>query len=207
MKFKIVGMGPGHSDYVLPIAKKSLIEADVIIGGKRHISEFEDTDKILIPVEGNLMKLPSIIREYREDKRIVVAVSGDTGFYSLLPFLKKHFSEDEFDVITGIGSLQYMYAKVGLAHQKSFLGSVHGRKLDYLSLLKNYETIGLLTDAEQSPQAIANAFCNAGREKVYMYVGERLSYDDERITQGFASEIKNIEFDVLSVAILVMEKN
>ncbi len=88
MMFKIVGMGPGHSDYVLPIAKRALDEADVIIGGKRHIEPFQKTDKELIHVEGQLSKLPEMIRG-RQGQNIVVAVSGDTGFYSLLSYMKK----------------------------------------------------------------------------------------------------------------------
>ncbi len=199
-------MGPGHDDYVLPVAKKALVDADVIIGGKRHLEEFQSTDKILIPVEGNFTKLPDIIRKHKNDYKVVVAVSGDTGFYSLLPYLKKHFSTDEFDVITGISSLQYMYSKIAMSHQQSFLGSVHGRDLDYISILDDYETVGLLTDAQNSPQTIAQSFCDIGREDIYMYVGERLSYDDERITQGFVSEIKDIEFDVLSVAVLMKKE-
>lgn len=90
MMFKIVGMGPGHSDYVLPIAKRALDEADVIIGGKRHIEPFQKTDKELIHVEGQLSKLPEMIRG-RQGQNIVVAVSGDTGFYSLLSYMKKKF--------------------------------------------------------------------------------------------------------------------
>ncbi len=195
-------MGPGHEDYVLPVATKALLDADVIIGGKRHLEEFESTDKILIPVEGNFKKLPDIIREHKQHK-LVVAVSGDTGFYSLLSYLRKNFSTNEFDVVTGISSLQYMYSKIALIYQNSFLGSVHGRNLDYLSLLDDYETVGLLTDAKNSPQIIAQSCCDSGRKDIYMYVGERLSYDDEKITEGFIYEIKDKEFDVLSVAILM----
>ncbi len=203
MKFTIVGMGPGHPDYVLPVAKLALDSADVIIGGKRHIAEFEDTDKILISVEGKFTKLPTIIREHMTDKKVVIAVSGDTGFYSLLTYLKKHFSVDEFDVIVGISSMQYMYSKVNSTYQDAFIGSVHGRELDYISLVSEYESVGLLTDAENSPQNIAKSLYDVGMKDVYMYVGERLSYDDEVLTEGYVEDIKDKKFDVLSVVILV----
>ncbi len=196
-------MGPGHDDYVLPIAKKALEQAQVVIGGKRHIEPFKNTDKILIPFEGNFVKLPDIIREHSKQYDVVVAVSGDTGFYSLLPYIKKHFEIAEFEVITGIGSLQYMYSRISKAHQKAFLGSVHGRELEYLSLIDDYETVGLLTDDKNSPNSIAQSFCDAGKTDVYMYVGERLSYDDEKITQGLVTQIKDMKFDVLGVVVLM----
>ncbi len=203
MKFKIVGMGPGHKDYVLPIAKRALDSADVIIGGKRHIAEFANTDKILISVEGKFAKLPSIIREHMVDKKVVVAVSGDTGFYSLLTYLKKHFEAGEFEVVLGISSMQYMYSKVCMTYQDAFIGSVHGRELDYISLVSEYESVGLLTDAQNSPQNIAKSLYDAGKQNIYMYVGERLSYDDEVLSEGYVVDIKDREFDVLSVVILV----
>ncbi len=154
MMFKIVGMGPGHSDYVLPIAKRALDEADVIIGGKRHIEPFQKTDKELIHVEGQLSKLPEMIRG-RQGQNIVVAVSGDTGFYSLLSYMKKNFEEEEMDVIPGISSLQYMYGRIGRVYQNSFIGSVHGRDLNFSSMVNDYETVGLLTDQKNTPSEIA----------------------------------------------------
>lgn len=45
MKFTIVGMGPGHPDFVLPIASRMLDEADMIIGGRRHLAPFKDSKK------------------------------------------------------------------------------------------------------------------------------------------------------------------
>ncbi|WP_430883595.1 precorrin-6y C5,15-methyltransferase (decarboxylating) subunit CbiE [Fusibacter sp. JL216-2] len=201
MMFKIVGMGPGHSDYVLPIAKRALDEADVIIGGKRHIEPFQKTDKELIHVEGQLSKLPEMIRG-RQGQNIVVAVSGDTGFYSLLSYMKKNFEEEEMDVIPGISSLQYMYGRIGRVYQNSFIGSVHGRDLNFSSMVNDYETVGLLTDQKNTPSEIAKKLLKEGMNNVSIYVGENLSYENETITKGLPSEIKDKTFSDLVVVIL-----
>lgn len=206
LKFSIVGMGPGHEDYIVPRAKKTLESAQVIIGGKRHLQPFLDRGKILIPVEGQLKMLPEIIRVQRKKNKIAVAVSGDTGFYSLLSYLKKHFSENEFEVIPGISSLQYMYAAVGKNHQNGFLGSVHGRHVNYTELLDKYETVGLLTDNKQTPQEIARRLVESGWGHSHMYVGENLSYDDECITVGKAKDLLNKIFSTLSVVILQVNR-
>lgn len=207
MKFTIVGMGPGHPDYVLPIASRALDNADLIIGGRRHIAPFENSGKILVQVEGQIMKLPEIIREKMDSHKIVVAVSGDTGFYSLLSFMRRHFEEDAFDVIPGIGSLQYMYGRIGRVHQNSFVGSVHGRDLEFAELVKEYETVGLLTDQKNTPSVIAQNLIDDHQEEVMMYVGERLSYEDEQITKGRPSEILGQNFDDLVVVILERIQN
>lgn len=201
MMFQIVGMGPGHPDYVLPAAKKALADADVIIGGKRHIEPFKETDKELIHVEGQLTKLPDMIRS-KKNKKIVVAVSGDTGFYSLLSYMKKNFNREDIHVIPGISSLQYMYGRIGQVYQNSFIGSVHGRDLDFSSMVQDYETVGLLTDKKNTPSEIARRLLEEGIDEVNIYVGENLSYENEVITKGLPSEIKDKTFSDLVVVIL-----
>ncbi len=205
MKFIIVGMGPGHQDYVLPIAKKALDQADLIIGGRRHLAPFEDTGKVLVQVEGQLTKLPEIIKRNKEDKKIVVAVSGDTGFYSLLSYMRKNFEEEEFEVIPGISSLQYMYSRIGRVHQNSFVGSVHGRDLDFANLVLEYETVGLLTDQKNTPEVIAQKLIDMDLSNVTIYVGENLSYENEIISRGKAAEFLNKVFSELCVVILEKE--
>jgi len=202
MKFIIVGMGPGHPDYVLPAASKALQSADMIIGGRRHLEPFKESGKELVQVEGQLTKLPDIIRANRDEKSIVVAVSGDTGFYSLLSYMRKNFEELDFEVVPGISSLQYMYSRIGRVHQNSFIGSVHGRDLDFAKLVLEFETVGLLTDQKNTPAVIAEALLEAGQENATIYVGENLSYENEKITTGTPSEILDKSFSELNVVII-----
>ncbi len=205
MKFKIVGMGPGHPDFVLPAAKTALEEAEMIIGGKRHIEPFKDSGKHLVHVEGQLTKLPEIIRSHMDYVNIAVAVSGDTGFFSLLSYLKKNFEMDQFEVIPGISSLQYMYSRIGKVYQNSYIGSVHGRTLDFSQLVLDYETVGLLTDQINTPAVIAKALMTSGIENVKIYVGENLSYNNERITSYKPEELESQSFSDLVVVIIEKE--
>lgn len=200
--FTIVGMGPGHPDYVLPAAKKALDAADMIIGGVRHLEPFQGSGKVLVQVEGQLTKLPEIIRRERGQRKIAVAVSGDTGFYSLLSYMKKNFPKEDFTVIPGISSLQYMYSRIGHVHQNSYLGSVHGRSQDIAALVRDNESVGLLTDQKNTPAVIAMSLIEAGLEDVAMYVGENLSYENETITTGTPREICSQTFSELNVVIL-----
>ncbi len=138
-------------------------------------------------------------------KKIVVAVSGDTGFYSLLSYMRKNFTEEDFDVVPGISSLQYMYSRIGRVHQNSFVGSVHGRDLEFAKLVLEYETVGLLTDQKNTPSTIAKSLKKAGLRDVKIYVGENLSYNNEVITRGTPDEILGKTFSDLVVVILEKE--
>ena len=59
-KIWIIGLGPGHEDYILPIAKRKIWGSDIIIGGQRHLESvvteaekkctLKDLDNYAIPV-------------------------------------------------------------------------------------------------------------------------------------------------------------
>ena len=111
-KIHVLGMGPGHRDYILPIAMRAIDKSEVLIGGKRILDDFKNDGKKLIYIDSKLSKIIEYIKQNKENKMISLLLSGDTGFYSMLSYLKKHFTEDEMEVIPGISSYQYLMAKL-----------------------------------------------------------------------------------------------
>ena len=109
-------------------------------------------------------------------------VSGDTGFYSLLSFMRKNYSREELNVIPGISSYQYLFSRIGEVWQDYRLLSVHGREAEYIEIFAGEKGIVLLTDGINTPYTIAKNIYNAGYRDVEIVVGERLSYPDEKIT-------------------------
>ncbi len=52
LSFNIVGIGPGHRDYLLPAALAAINSADTLIGGERQLSHFEELKKKAVSLEG-----------------------------------------------------------------------------------------------------------------------------------------------------------
>lgn len=199
-KFYVVGIGPGHQDYILPKARKLIDSADVIVGGKRNIESVGCKTQELIYITADLMLVKSYIDANRANKTIVMIVSGDTGFYSMLSFVRRHYREETFEVVPGISSMQYMFSVIKQPWQDAFVGSVHGRDLDVCNLAASNHLTGLLTDYKHTPAVIADLLKGKGHYR--LYVGERLSYEDEVITVGTPDDIATKSFDKLSVVII-----
>lgn len=180
-KIYILGMGPGHRDYVLPITSRTIEKSDVLIGGRRILKDFEGKGKELIYIDSKLNKIVEYIKDNKEKKRISLLLSGDTGFYSMLGYMKKHFKKDEMEVIPGISSFQYLMGKINKTWNDSFVGSVHGRELDIINVVKKHDSVVLLTDNKNSPSKIARMLIEEGIKNKRMIVGENLSYENERI--------------------------
>lgn len=201
-KINVLGMGPGHRDYVLPIAIGVIKESDILIGGKRILCDYKDTGKEIFYIDCKLDKIIKYIKENMNDKKISLLLSGDTGFYSMLEYLKKHFTSDDLNVIPGISSYQYLMAKLKKSWQDAFIGSVHGRDLDILEKVKTYSKVILLTDSKNSPRKIAMILENANIKNKRMIVGENLSYKNERIIKGLPIEISKLVDIGMSVVVI-----
>lgn len=134
-------------------------------------------------------------------------VSGDTGFYSLLSFMRKNYPREELNVIPGISSYQYLFSRIGEVWQDYRLLSVHGREASYIEELKNSKGIVLLTDDKNTPYVIAKNIYEAGYKDMEIVIGERLSYPDERITFMDIKEYEKLNREFAINIVIVRKLN
>ncbi|QXM05651.1 precorrin-6y C5,15-methyltransferase (decarboxylating) subunit CbiE [Crassaminicella indica] len=201
-KVYVLGMGPGSKEYILPVTTAIIKSCDVLIGGKRNLQYFEHLNKETFYIGSNLDKLIKYTKENRYDKKIAYLLSGDTGFYSMLNFLKKHFRTSELEVIPGISSYQYLAAKIKESWHDAFIGSLHGRTFDFIETIKKHKKVILLTDYKYSPKEIARKLVENKISGKLMVIGENLSYDHEKITKGKPEEIINMPDFGMSVVVI-----
>lgn len=201
-KVNVVGIGPGHKDYILPIAYKVIEESDVLIGGKRNLDVFESYDKEVYVYNSNLSEMSDFINDNKDNRILTVVVSGDTGFYSLLDYIQSKVGKEYMNVVPGISSYQYLFSKIGKSYKDYGLYSLHGRDLKWIEKLREKKGIFLLTDKKNSPDIIAKQLIDEGLHDVTMIVGENLSYDDEKITIDIPENIMMQQFSALSVVVI-----
>lgn len=198
MAVKIIGLGPGAADYILPKAVKEMESSDVLIGFQRAIRSlaYIDTPKKTVV---SLKELLSYI-ENNPKQTIGIVASGDPGFYGILDYIKKNI-RGEIRVIPGISSFQYLMSKLKKSWQEAYVGSLHGREADFVNIIKIYSTSVWLTDKVQNPTYICNELLKQA-EDYWVYVGENLSYPDEKITQGRPEDLKDKSWADLSLVVV-----
>ncbi|MFZ7102591.1 MAG: precorrin-6y C5,15-methyltransferase (decarboxylating) subunit CbiE [Peptococcaceae bacterium] len=180
--FTIVGTGAGTEQYMIPLAVNEIARADVLIGGERNLRPWLGAeDKKFFAIKSSLGEIVELINSYYAKEKVVVLVSGDPGFYSLLNFLSKHFPRDEIKVIPGISSVQIAFAKLSLPWQDAVLLNLHGRDLSILDPFIQHPKIALLTDPVNNPGVIYDYFYLNGRNRGVIYICTKLGYPDEKI--------------------------
>ncbi|MGQ9823910.1 MAG: precorrin-6y C5,15-methyltransferase (decarboxylating) subunit CbiE [Desulfotomaculales bacterium] len=209
-RIAVIGVGPGGEDYLLPAARKAAARADVLVGGKRALALFKELGKEEVVVDSRLERIAAYLKENR-NKKIAVLVSGDPGFYSLLEYLRRHFSREEIEVVPGVSSVQLAFARAGLAWQGATFFSLHGRDRErlmaeeVLPALKTKNRVALLTDARFPPQRIALSLLENGLGGKKMLVGENLSYPGERFVAGSPAEVAASREEFSNCVVLVVD--
>jgi precorrin-6y C5,15-methyltransferase (decarboxylating) CbiE subunit len=188
----VAGAGPGGEDYILPVVWRKAAEADVLAGGERALAPFLGLGKETLPITADLSRLAGRLQRLAQDRKVVVLVSGDPGFYSLLSFLRRHFAADELEVIPGISSLQAAFARLAEPWQSAVLLSAHGR--DAATLLPSLllpGTRAVLTDRSWTPFRLAELILGAGGKDCGVTLCYGLTGPKEKIIPATLAAIDN----------------
>ena len=205
-KINVCGIGPGNRELIVPEVFRLVAESTLVVGGSRHLEIFNVSDKETLVLSNNIDTIIETLKT-SDHTAITVLVSGDTGFHSLLTTLLRHFTADELNVIPGISSYQYFFAKLAMTYHDAWIGSLHGMTVDYVMKVKSNRKTFLLTDSLNSWKQIAMHLSENGLGECEMYVGNRLSYSDEQIVFSTANELKDQQHDFRLCSVIIINKD
>lgn len=191
----VVGIGPGSPDYLIPAAKRAIDEAKVLIGSKRALETFAPKNCETHAIGADIPEVLSLVRRRLKESDVVVMVSGDPGFYSLLAAIRQQFEPKQILVIPGLSSIQTAYARLAKPWHDAVLVSLHGRHVDEEVLsYKKGKSLAILTDANQKPSVIASTLSRLGWPPgAQVWLCSNLSYDSEQIKLMFLHEALDAE--------------
>lgn len=203
----IIGIGMGNLSCLTERAKILLEEAEVIIGAARIIKEIQSWHSHL--QEFIVEYFPDkIVRQIKQSgkRRIVVAMSGDSGFYS---GAKKLFIELEkagipVQIEPGISSLSYFASRLKLPWEDIKIVNLHGNIENLPAMLRKHEKVFAITGGQT--EEICKELTEAGFGDISLYIGKRLSYPEEEIIKTTPKEYKEKEKEPLTVLLFIREK-
>ncbi len=201
MHITVIGIGMGNPDLLTVRAARVIQESRCLVGAQRMLDCVPDTDAEKVLASTPTQIAEEVLRR-RELEHVAVLVSGDTGFYSAARGLMRPFEGEQVEWIPGISSLQYFCAKLGIPWDEVAVLSLHGREQDLAgAVCFNRETF-LLTGGKSGVSELCARLCEEGLGDLTVYAGERLSYPDERISQGTAEQFCRQTFDPLAVMLV-----
>lgn len=199
----LVGIGMGTPDHLTGEARAAFEKADCILGSGRMLDFFQNTGKPLFDAY-DPAKMLAYVQEHPEHRTIVVALSGDVGFYSGARRLISAFGNAGIrtELITGISSVTYFCSRLQIPWEDVKLMSIHGRRENLIAAVRTHFRTFTLLGGRDNVASLCEKLGKYGLENVKLYIGERLHYPEERITEGTPAELKEKAFDSLCVAII-----
>lgn len=200
-KITLLGIGMGNEKTLTIQGKEVLEKADCVIGARRMVDaalQIMDKQQPDYLYEYRSEQIAEYIKDHPEYENIVVVLSGDVGFYSGAKKLLDLLGED-VEIICGISSVVYFMSKIGLSWDDTVLVSAHGKKSNLISHISHNEKVFSILGTTSGIAELSRKLVNYGMGNVLLYVGENLSYENEKIFSAKASDLTEYKGDALCV--------
>ena len=181
-RFIVIGMPDVSKGVTLP---ETLPDA-VFSGGRRHHELVKD----LLPAGAKwidiTVPLNDVFAQYAQiEKPIVVFASGDPLFFGFANTIRREIPDAEIQVFPSFNSLQMLAHRLVMPYHDMTIVSLTGRPWHEFdrALIERRQKIGVLTDGEHTPAAIAQRMLKYGYNNYRMSIGEHLGSETWRCIQ------------------------
>lgn len=196
----IIGAGMGHISDLTEYAANIIKNADVVYGSTRLYEQYKVLNtNISAPKYSEI----EAILEKETVNNTALLVSGDVLFYSFAKKIQEKFQNKyNIELVPGISSMQYFLSKLNIIDYNIKAVSMHGRNNSCLGPVSYNEYTFMLTGGDKMADNIINELYAAGLDYVYVYAGENLHSDNERIVSGKISDMLDYKFSSLTVLLI-----
>lgn len=184
----LVGIGEDGVDGLTPAARQLVADAEVLVGGERHLAMIPEDGRERLAWPSPLAALLAEI-EGRRGTRLCVLATGDPLWYGVGVSLLKRIPRAEMTIVPGRSAFALAAARLGWPLAEVETLTLHGRPL---ALLKPYLQPGarllILSDGAATPAAVAAMLRERGYGASRMIVLEHLDGEDENRVEGQATD-------------------
>jgi precorrin-6B C5,15-methyltransferase / cobalt-precorrin-6B C5,C15-methyltransferase len=199
----IVGIGDDGVEGLTATSINIIKQADLLVGASNLTVSFQtDVEDVWDP--GSDYEALAVRLESSGDQKVVVLSAGDPLFYGTARFLCNRIGKSRIRVIPSVSTMQLAFARVKENWDEAYLTDLGNQTIDHVvQKVRSAERVGVFTDSENTPSALAAALLEARIDYFTAYVCENLGSPDERVTSGTLKEVSDQVFDSLNVMILV----
>ena len=207
MKFIVIGISDNPQPWFPPEVLEIIKQGKVFSGGKRHheiVASLLPSDAQWIDIT---VPLDAVFEQYLSSP-IIVFASGDPLFFGFANTIQRKMPDAEIVVYPSFNSLQLLAHRLVLPYHDMRIVSLTGRPWPEFdkALIERVGKIGVLTDREHTPSAIAQRMIEYGYTSYQMHVGEHLGNPElEKVSTLTLEEASQRDFQMPNCVILSRE--
>ena len=204
MRFVVIGITDNPEPWFMPEVLEIIRNGKVFSGGRRH----HEIVAPLLPADAQwidiTVPLDAVFEQYQSQtsnlkpQTIVVFASGDPLFFGFANTIRRKMPEAEMVVYPTFNALQMLTHRLVMPYHDMRIVSLTGRPWQAFdkALIERAEKIGVLTDREHTPSAIAQRMLDYGYTNYNMSVGEHLGNPSlEKVSTLTLEEVARRDFD------------
>jgi precorrin-6Y C5,15-methyltransferase (decarboxylating) len=201
----VVGLGDDGCRGLSSRAFDAIASANVLVGGTRQLEFFPEFGGRKFAIKGSLESLLAELQALAEEHTVCVLASGDPLFFGIGTRVIAQMGAEHVDVIPHPSSVQWAFARAGMAWDDAEILSVHGRPLAGITAqLRMLSKVAILTDPDNNPSVIARHLLAHGVVEFEAWVCEHLCGPNERVRRFDLVELaNNTDIATLNVLLLV----
>ena len=211
LRFLVIGINDNPQPTFTDEVKRVIDGGKVFSGGLRHheivgnvLPDGAKWIDITVP-------LSDVYRQYRDvDDKIIIFASGDPLFFGFATTLQREFPDVDIKVYPTFNSLQTLAHRIVMSYHDMIIVSLTGRPWNAFdaALIEGRNKIGILTDRQHTPSAIAERMLHYGYMEYEMYVGEHLgNAEAERVARYSLEEAATTDFSFPNCLIITKNNN
>ena len=212
-RFIIIGITDHPAPWFPPEVLDVLRHGKIFSGGKRQhdivaplLPEGAEWIDITVPLDAVFERYESLGGKTAERKQaVVVFASGDPLFFGFANTIRRKMPDAEIKVYPTFNSLQLLAHRLVMPYHDMRIVSLTGRPWSEFdrALIERTEKIGILTDKEHTPAAIAQRMLEYGYKDYTMHIGEHLGNpQQEKVSTLTLEEASQREFTMPNCVIL-----
>jgi len=190
----VIGIGEDGLDGLAPRVRKLVEDAEVLVGGVRHLGKAPDdrpgTEEKAVNIDwsGGFDATFDEIEKLK-DKRVVVLASGDPLNFGVGAKLVRRFGAEALDIIPAPGAFSLAAARMGWPLPETECLTVHGRALETINLyLSPGRRLLILSWGKDTPAEVAQLLTSKGFGKSNITVLENMAGGNENRCGGLAAD-------------------
>ena len=215
MRFTVIGITDNSTPWFPPEVMEIINGGKVFSGGKRHheiVAPFLPADAQWIDIT---VPLDAVFEQYEKlsiincQLSITIFASGDPLFFGFANTIKRKMPEAEIVLYPTFNSLQMLAHRLVMPYHDMRIVSLTGRPWPEFdkAIIERAEKIGVLTDREHTPAAIAQRMLDYGYTSYHIYIGEHLGNPAlEKVSTMTLEEAILHDFDYPNCIILASDK-
>jgi precorrin-6y C5,15-methyltransferase (decarboxylating) CbiE subunit len=192
----IVGCGPGATEYLPPVGRAAIDQAEVVVGAARLLEAFAPKCAERIVVGADVAAALDAMAGHVGHKNVVVLVTGDPGLASFAKPVRERFGRASCRVIPGISAVQTAFARIGLDWEDACIVSAHNEVPS--RDLAGQKKIAVLAGGEKCRSWLVSL--GVGRE---IFVCENLTLPEERVRKVSVAELETMPLVSLTVVLFI----